>query len=311
MISVLVALGSNVGNRPQLLADAVTLIGSYCHGRIVAVSHWYETQPIGGPSAQPPFLNGAMILESELDLEAIWIQVSEIEARLGRRREERWSPRTIDIDILLSCPEPLTTELVLPHPRMMVRDFVLSSACQIAGDWIHPVLGRTLTSIRNQLQMEHWPILIFPGDEAARDKSANLVCRTLFGRQTTPVSDEGREPLKFDRSSGEFGPTRFEGHDPLESGLQSADGTAYFLADVTAINKAPAIGVRAAIVLESWQADESRAHWNQMSVASQYLAHTSYCPFARIDLDSMSADMQFRACVEGILASKHDPRHHG
>jgi 2-amino-4-hydroxy-6-hydroxymethyldihydropteridine diphosphokinase len=309
MVSVLLALGSNQGDRQQHLADAVSLIGSRCHGRIVAVSEWQETDPVGGPPGQSPFLNGALILESPWTLEKLWGHLSEIETRLGRTREMRWASRTIDIDILLSHPEHSETEtstfsLVLPHPRMMVRDFVLSPACQIAGAWIHPILGRTLASIRDQLRMDHLPVLVVPGDEGVAEKSQSLVERVFPEARCVPILAPAPLSQKWDPLKGVAQPTRSATHDPLEFGLESASHRpeVVLLTDISAIMKAPPMSARGAVVLEPWQDDASRVLWRHMSPASLSLARASYCPFTRMDLDSESANEQLRACVQGIAA---------
>ncbi|WP_438448985.1 2-amino-4-hydroxy-6-hydroxymethyldihydropteridine diphosphokinase [Gorillibacterium sp. sgz5001074] len=118
-------LGSNLGDRGQWLADAVRLLGQEPGIRVEACSAVYETDPVGYVE-QPAFLNMAVRIATllpPLDLLAVMLR---IELELGRKREIRWGPRTIDIDMLLyGNLEMDTPELTVPHPRMLERAFVL------------------------------------------------------------------------------------------------------------------------------------------------------------------------------------------
>ena len=145
MARTLIGLGSNLGDRTQRLDIALQLLGSSGDCRVLRRSAWFRTQAVGGPPDQPEFLNGAAVLETSLDPQQVHGRLLDVEARLGRRREVRWGPRTIDLDLLLFDGEVIQSpELVVPHPRMVVRRFVLVPAAEIAADWVHPTLGWAL-----------------------------------------------------------------------------------------------------------------------------------------------------------------------
>ena len=94
---------------------------------------------MGGPPGQGDFLNGAILVETLLSPEAVLAILQEIEAALGRRREERWGPRTIDLNLLLYNQEVRRTPaLELPHPRMTQRRFVLEPAAAVAASMVIP-----------------------------------------------------------------------------------------------------------------------------------------------------------------------------
>ena len=113
--------------------------------RLLARSQWHETEPVGGPSDQRPFLHGALLLETSLEPESLLERMLEVEIRLGRQRTVRWGPRSVDLDLLLldQCVRQ-SPKLQLPHPRMPVRPFVLMPAAEIAGWMVHPTRGQTV-----------------------------------------------------------------------------------------------------------------------------------------------------------------------
>jgi 2-amino-4-hydroxy-6-hydroxymethyldihydropteridine diphosphokinase len=147
-----IGLGSNLGDRLATLrgaAKALDKIGTVTHrSRVFAAS------AIGGPP-QPPFLNAAVILVTDLDGPALLGACHKIEGDFGRQRPEpvRWGPRTLDIDILLAGErgELVVTlpELEIPHPRVHVRGFALAPLCDLESSLLHPTLARPLRSLLN------------------------------------------------------------------------------------------------------------------------------------------------------------------
>jgi len=120
-----IALGSNLGNREQSLRDAVISIDQHSQIEVNQLSSIYETDPVGFTD-QPAFLNMAIRVSTTLTASDLLSVQFAIEEKLGRKRELRWGPRTIDLDLLLYDNISMETDrLILPHPRMMERAFVL------------------------------------------------------------------------------------------------------------------------------------------------------------------------------------------
>ncbi|GAB2718868.1 2-amino-4-hydroxy-6-hydroxymethyldihydropteridine diphosphokinase [Paenibacillus thermoaerophilus] len=120
-----IALGSNLGDRARNLAEAVKRMDSHPGIRLAAMSDIYETEPVG-PVRQDDFLNAVAAVRTNLEPEPLLDALLAIEAEMGRVREIRWGPRTIDLDVLLYeniiCNTP---RLTIPHPHMGDRAFVL------------------------------------------------------------------------------------------------------------------------------------------------------------------------------------------
>ena len=132
-----VGIGSNLGDRVEIVRRALELLGEADGVEVVAVSTLRETEP-WGPVAQPPFLNGAAALETRLGPEALLATLLSVEQTLGRRRDgaaARWGPRTIDLDLLLYGERTLDLPgLTVPHPRLHERRFALEPLAELAPD---------------------------------------------------------------------------------------------------------------------------------------------------------------------------------
>jgi 2-amino-4-hydroxy-6-hydroxymethyldihydropteridine diphosphokinase len=146
-----IALGSNLesrfGGREANLREAVRRIESL--GEVRAVSSFYDTEPVGYRE-QPRFLNAAMLLKTELGPQELMRELLGVERAMGRVREGAVAkgPRVIDLDLLLYGDWVLWAEdLILPHPRLEERRFVLEPLAEIAPDWVHPVLGVTVREL--------------------------------------------------------------------------------------------------------------------------------------------------------------------
>lgn len=128
------ALGSNLGDRLAHLQQAVDGLRAEPGVEVIAVSGVYETDPVGGPP-QPPYLNAVVAAETALDARGLLGVARRLEDLAHRERSERWGPRTLDVDVLLVGDERVDEpDLVVPHPRMYERDFVLAPLADVAPD---------------------------------------------------------------------------------------------------------------------------------------------------------------------------------
>lgn len=126
-----VALGSNMGDRFEYLERAVRLVDGHEEMKVVNTSSIYETDPVGYTD-QDAFLNMVIKIQTELSPFELLGELNEIEEKLDRKREVKWGPRTIDLDILLYNQENIYSEnLTVPHPRMQERAFVMIPLLEI------------------------------------------------------------------------------------------------------------------------------------------------------------------------------------
>lgn len=138
-----IALGSNLGDREAYLRNAVTLIHQHPQIQVEAISSIYETDPVGYDD-QDLFLNMVISLRTSLNPFELLQILQKIEAQLGRKRTIRWGPRTVDLDILLYNDENIETEkLIIPHPRMYERLFVLIPLTELKSELIEGLNKRT------------------------------------------------------------------------------------------------------------------------------------------------------------------------
>ena len=140
MTRAFMGLGSNLGERERFLRDAVAAMPD-----VVAVSGMYETDPVGGPE-QEPFLNIVVELDTDRSARDLLAVCRELEAAADRVREVRWGPRTLDVDVLWHDAETvIEPDLVVPHPRMRDRAFVMVPLGELAPDltegWADPGAG--------------------------------------------------------------------------------------------------------------------------------------------------------------------------
>ncbi len=147
-----IGLGANLGERKANILAAADLLRRVPGVGDVTLSSLYETEPVGGPAGQGPYLNAAARVETDLSPGALLAVLQDIEARLGRQRAEKWGPRTIDLDLLLFDQEVTATpELTIPHPLMHERRFVLEPLAEIAPDVIYPLRNMTIRQLLERL----------------------------------------------------------------------------------------------------------------------------------------------------------------
>jgi len=138
MAQVYLSLGSNLGDRRATLEAALRALEAPGDVRITRRSSLYETVPMG-KTDQPNFYNLVVEVETALSPEVLLDRCQEVERALGRVRGERWGPRTVDVDILLYDRDMVSSErLIVPHPEMLRRRFVLEPLIEIAPDAVRP-----------------------------------------------------------------------------------------------------------------------------------------------------------------------------
>ena len=143
MNTAFLLIGGNMGNRSRYLEEAYQAIEKQC-GRIVSVSSVYETEA-WGMEDQNAFLNQALKLQTKLSAADLLTGLLKIEESLGRKRDRKYGPRTIDIDILLFNDDIIELEnLRVPHPELHNRRFALECLNEIGSDEIHPLFKKTI-----------------------------------------------------------------------------------------------------------------------------------------------------------------------
>ncbi len=181
MALCLLGLGSNLGDRRQHLAQAIRLLAERGAVDIVAKSRLYETKAAGGPAFQPRYLNAVVLVDTSLSPVGLLDVAQRIEEAVGRQREVRWGPRSLDIDLLLY--EDVVLEeprLSLPHPRMGFRRFVLEPAAEIAAAFRHPVFGFTVFQLLERLD-EAAPYLAITGPPGCGKSAVMRQVAKAFG----------------------------------------------------------------------------------------------------------------------------------
>ncbi|MBW1782595.1 MAG: 2-amino-4-hydroxy-6-hydroxymethyldihydropteridine diphosphokinase [Deltaproteobacteria bacterium] len=154
MKTVYIGIGSNVGDKLNNCRKAIDMINNKENITVKGKSHFYWTEPIGVTS-QDWYVNGAIRIETALRPLDLLRTVLSIESEMGRVRRRKWEPRVIDLDILLYEDKVIQgNDLTVPHPLMHTRKFVLMPMAQLSPDVIHPVLGKSMVQLLEELAGE-------------------------------------------------------------------------------------------------------------------------------------------------------------
>lgn len=154
MSTAYICAGSNIGDRVGYLQQANMLLKDTPGITVLDISSIYETEPVGYKD-QEWFANAVIKIETDLEPHDLLTECMRIEKQLGRDRsiEERWGPRTLDLDILFYDDRIIAeADLRIPHPRMHERAYALVPMLELDPDFVHPILGKTVVDLHNELE---------------------------------------------------------------------------------------------------------------------------------------------------------------
>ncbi|MHC4423128.1 MAG: 2-amino-4-hydroxy-6-hydroxymethyldihydropteridine diphosphokinase [Planctomycetota bacterium] len=216
-----IGLGSNLQDREGSIRNALKILAEVSEVEVTNVSELIETTPLGGTN-QPNYLNAVAEVKTTLSAKDLHKTLANIETSLGRTREEKWSPRIIDLDLLLFGAEVINSpDLTVPHPQMHLRSFVLQSLCQLNGELLHPVIKESINELAARLS---------GGDFMLNPDLPQLVSVAgIIGVGKTTLTKKlsnvlGREPLLEAYDTNPFMPDVYAGRKDL-----ALDSQLYFL----------------------------------------------------------------------------------
>ncbi len=151
---VYIGIGSNQGDRIANCKEAISRLGKLKEAKVLATSSFYETEPVG-ELEQNWFINAAVKLETALSLRELFDSLQRIERQMGRQRSVEKGSRIIDLDLLFYNQEVISQqELIVPHPRIHSRRFVLTTLNEIAAKEVHPQLNLSVSQLLARLKDE-------------------------------------------------------------------------------------------------------------------------------------------------------------
>ena len=229
---VLVAFGANQGDCRTAYEKTVQQLTNHEAIHQVIASEPIETDPVCGDIDSEPsqdsgnkkYLNACLRLMTTLSAQELHAVLVEIETGLGRERKERWGPRTIDLDLLLFGDQQIQEKgLIVPHPRMSFRKFVLEPSVEIASDMVHPVSGLTIAQLKQHLESKPDTVLVASND--------NMFSRAVVEQVTTQGQTKDwtlscvTEVMDFIRQAGQakLVVSCFRPHEVEEVGEETTD----------------------------------------------------------------------------------------
>lgn len=152
MVIAYLGLGSNLGNRLAFLRGGRDSLTSRSDIALLRASAVFETEAVGGPPDNPPFLNAVLEIETALSPRELLAACQAVEDEFGRTRPMEWAPRTLDIDLLMYGEATISeSDLQIPHPRLHERNFVLAPLNELVPDLVHPVLKKPIRILTAEL----------------------------------------------------------------------------------------------------------------------------------------------------------------
>jgi 3-oxoacyl-[acyl-carrier protein] reductase len=205
-VTAFIALGSNLGEREKLLDEALHRLRATPGVEVVSVSSYHETDAVGGPAGQGKYLNAVAQLRTTLEPLPLLHLLLAIETQLGRVRTERFGPRTLDLDLLLYGTQTIDTrdakaDLLVPHPRMHERRFVLEPLVEIAPLAVHPQFKSTAKDLLDRLKSPLRSPRELAGKNAVITGSTSGIGRAI----ALALADAGANVLIHGRRSAERG----------------------------------------------------------------------------------------------------------
>jgi 2-amino-4-hydroxy-6-hydroxymethyldihydropteridine diphosphokinase len=207
----LIGLGSNLGDREGLLDKALARLLRHPDIELLRRGRYVETLPAGGPSAQPAYLNSAAVLQTSLSPTALLAEMQRVERELGRQRIEHWGPRSVDLDLLLyddvKMDEP---GLIIPHPRMAWRRFVLEPAAEIAPEMIVPEMRWSIARLLDHLNQTPWYLALAGPIAVGKSYFAAEIAKRTGARLLAEEFDPSRLEAFYRNPSGLIWETELE-----------------------------------------------------------------------------------------------------